>query len=123
MQHMQPITSFLLVEQHDLLAVVVEQMQVVMLLLEGQNGLQGINHFLLRWLVRSCVLQVGLDVVSPLELAVVDLEVEQVAIAIAEAEGFGVPGELKWLCEHLVVHLDEVPESFDVGVVLVHFGF
>ena len=70
--------------------------------------------------MRRGVLKVGLDVIAPLEVAFVDLEVEKVAITVAEAYGLMVERKLVRFLERVFVDLDQVPESLNVSVILMH---
>jgi len=89
--------SLLLVEQQNFLAVCVIEVQIMVLLLECEDGPQSPNHLLFGRVVGSRVLQMCLDVVPPLELPIVDLKVKEIAVTIAEADGLSVESELEGL--------------------------
>lgn len=114
------MSGLLLMEGEDLLAILIEKMEVVVLLLESPGGHEGLNDFLFRRVVGSGVLQVSGDVAAPFELAVVDLEVEDVAVTVRERHGLLVEGELEGLLQDGVVDLDQVPQANNVQVIFVH---
>lgn len=73
------------------------------------------------WLVRGWVLQVSLEVSSPVDLVICLLEVTDMSIAIAEADAIWLPVELVWFNQCLVVDIRKPPGSFKV-IVMEHIG-
>jgi len=78
----------LFLEDHRLLAVLgVEEVELVVLNLVGVGVLQGIDNFLLGWLMRGGVSKVGLQMVAPLDSAVgSDGEIADVSVTVGEGD-------------------------------------
>lgn len=113
--------GFVMCKDHNLFVISVVQVEVVMLLIESHRRQQSVNDLLFRWSVGCWVLEFCLERVSPLDLIVVDLVMDIVAIAIGKADVFFSECELVWLLEFFAIDLQKIPGAFFMELAVCHF--
>lgn len=111
--------SFLL-ENHGFLAVFsTEKMELMVLNLVEVAGLESSNNFMFSWFMWSWVLQMSLEMASPMDLVISLLEVTNVPVTIAEADAIRLPIEFIWFSQCLIVDMCEPPGAFKM-IVMEH---